>query len=255
MLIAIVPLQSPEASRDWQRVSALARRTITSLLNMTGEFRLILVCNQPPSHLPQSSALDVIECDLPVPAPNTPSRMSDKWLKVRIGLAAARRWMPAHIMIADADDCVSSRLGEFVSRNSNQQGWYFDEGYFYTEGRSFLIIKNEFHRHCGTSAIVRCEAAELPRDVYDDSCILTRFGHTAVVDEFARLGRPLEPLPFRGAVYVTGTGENDSGISYRSWDSRKRFVRELVRHRLLTPRLRQEFNLTPLIGSSLPTSR
>ena len=61
-------------------------------------------------------------------------------------------------------------------------------------------------------------------------------------------GRKLEPLPFPGAVYVTATGENDSGISLREWRGKKMLIKKLINSRLLTRRLRQEYGLYEVDG-------
>jgi hypothetical protein len=173
--------------------------------------------------------------------------MNDKWRKVRYGLAAARKYAPAHYMIADADDCVSRHLAGFAATQLSESGWYLERGYMYCEGSRFLVLKDNFYRYCGTSAIVRCERQDLPQDVDDSlSCFLTRSGHVTIAEEMARLGRPLSTLPIPGAIYITGTGENDSGLRYRSWESKRRFVQEFLRHRLVNKRIREEFGLNPL---------
>ncbi len=247
MLTFIVPLQAPGASKDWGLVSALARRCLGSLLRQTsGDFRTLLVCNEPPVGLPEHSQLEVIERDFPLPGPVPESRMADKWLKVRAGLVAARRYAPCHTMVVDADDCVSHQLAAHVKQYPEYPGWYFDSGYMHDEGSRLIYYRPEgFDGVCGTSNIVRVEEPDLPANENggrEDNHIL-RGGHTKIRAEMETLCRPLSPLPFVGAVYNLATGENHTGFSLSAWRSKKVLLQKLIRYRLLTSRIREEFGL------------
>jgi hypothetical protein len=59
-------------------------------------------------------------------------------------------------------------------------------------------------------------------------------------------GRKLESLPFPGAIYITATGENDSGSSYQGWHGIKFMLGNLLTARPLTIRIRSEFGLYDL---------
>lgn len=245
MLIFIVPLQSPQVSKSWKRVSKLACRTIASITNQSHpDFRIILVCNQKPIGLDSHPALDVIECDLPPPPNVHGDKERDKWTKLRIGLAVGRRYAPAHFMLLDADDCVNRDLAALSAAHPDGHGWYMDRGYVHREGSPWVVLKNQFHHLCGSSAIVLCDVADLPKNGDDDSRTLTRCGHGVIVDERRRLRRPLSPLPFVGTVYITGTSENHSGLRYGPFDSIRRFLGEITRYRLLTQGLRTQFSLS-----------
>ena len=250
MLIFIVPLQAPAASRDWRRVSLLARRSLNSLVNQTdSEFRVLLVCNEPPAGFEDHPRIEVVQRDFPLPGPVHESRMTNKWLKVRVGLVAARAMVPAHTMVVDADDCVSRRLAEHVSRHPSENGWYFGTGYMHDEGSRLIYYRPRgFDGVCGTSNIVRVEAGDLPETECggrDDSAIL-RGGHTQIRREMDALGRPLAELPFPGAVYNLATGENHTGFSLSGWRSKKVLLQKLFRYRPLTTRIRREFGLVEL---------
>lgn len=250
MLTFVVPLQSPQASKDWALVSQLARRCLATLLNQTSDqFRVLLVCNEPPVDVPVDSRLTTIQRDFPLPGPVPESRMADKWLKVRVGLVAVRELAPCHVMVVDADDCVSSRLAAYVSQHPDCPGWYFNRGYMHDEGARFIYLRpHGFDGVCGTSSIVRVEADELPtceEGGREDNHIL-RGGHTQIRGEMEALGKPLLELPFAGAVYNLATGENHTGFSLAGWRSKKVFLQKLLRYRLLTRAIRQEFGLFEL---------
>jgi hypothetical protein len=246
MLVFVVPLQSPGASRDWGLVSKLANRSIRSLLNQADpRFAVILVCNQPPIDLPSDKKLAVIKRDFAVPGPGE-ARMSDKWRKVRVGLVAARALTPRHLMVVDADDCVSRRLAGFVADNPDSNGWFFNNGYMHDEGsRLIYIYPRGFDEMCGTSNIVRVGPDDLPysEETESQDNPILRGGHTRIKQEMQSLGRSLQPLPFPGSVYNLATGENHTGFSLADWKSKKIFIQKLMRYRPLTRQIRKEFNL------------
>jgi hypothetical protein len=249
MLVFIVPLISPQASNDWQRVSRLARRTLHSILNQThGDFRVLLVCNEPPPNLPVHSALSLVQCDLPVPT-DRESKMVDKGLKVHLGLIAARFLAPCHFMLVDADDLVSNRLAAHCAAHPMDFGWYFDRGWMHDEySRLAFRCRKNFNLVCGTSNIVHLERTDLPIDEKKSSTekLVFGFGHHKIRSNMEALGRPLKPLPFIGSVYIVGTGENWTSFSLRGWRSKKVFLRKLLNYRFVTGGMRRDFGLWPL---------
>jgi hypothetical protein len=248
MLTFIVPLQSPMVSKNWSYVQKLSRRTLRSICQQTSdEFRVILVCNESPGEVDGLRNLIVIEESFPIPGPSTPERMNDKWLKVKRGLAEARQYAPGYVMICDADDCVSRRLAAFCNAATRCPGWSFDRAFIHDEGSSWLFLRDEFARLCGTSAIVWAEQQELPSSMDDSQgYFLLSHGHGVISDYLASVGRPLTPLPFPGAVYCTGTGENDSGLRFGNWRSRRLALQKLWKSRYLSRRWIREFGLHPL---------
>jgi hypothetical protein len=246
MLAFIVPLQSPKASSDWGRVSALCERTLRSICAQTvDDFRVFLVCNEAPRMAFTHPAIEIIEAEFPIPERTTAARMADKHEKLKRGMIAARGLAPCHVMFVDADDCVSRRLADWCSRNPAHPGWYVADGYIYTTGSRWLYRKRDFDLVCGTAAIVRCEEADFPTAMSDAKAdfFMVDCGHFEFRDPGRTRGRKLEPLTFPGAVYVTATGENDSGISLREWRGKRMLVKKLLNSRLLTRALREEFGL------------
>lgn len=253
MLVFVVPLQSPESSKDWGRVSRLAVRALGSMCAQTSlEFRVILVCNRKPDGMFTHPNLTIIEEPFAVPASDRESRMIDKFTKLRRGFVEARPLAPCHHMLADADDCVSRRLAEWCAQFPDANGWYFKRGYVYDEGTRFAFGRDDFDLLCGTSVIARILPDEMPRSMEEPqkNFFFLTHGHPIVRDSMAQRGTPLEPLPFPGAVYVTGTGENDSGLTYSQWRSRRLLLQKMMNARLLTPGFRREFGLKRLDPSA-----
>jgi len=249
MLIFIVPLQSPEASRDWAHVSRLAIRTLHSACRQeSDDFRVILVCNRPPIGLFEHPALTVIEENFPLPGADPDDRMRDKWKKVQRGLIATRDLAPAHFLCMDADDCVHRGLATLSKQEPATAGWIFDIGYVRDEGNRWVYRWPEFNRYCGTSSIVRCTADDLPASMHDpdECCPMLEFGHTRIDEGMRQRGTPLTSLPFIGTVYNTDTGENFSQIALRRWRGKKMLVKKLFGARPVTAALRESFGLYEL---------
>ena len=247
MLVFIVPLQSPQASSDWARVSALCERTLRSICGQTSaDFRVFLVCNQAPRLAFSHPALTIVEDDFPIPQPNTAARMFDKHEKLKRGMIAARDLAPCHVMFVDADDLVNNRLAEFCAAHPAQPGWYIAQGYIHTAGSAWIYRWPDFDLICGTAAIVLCAEEDFPRRMSDKKSdfFMIDCGHFEFRHPARTRGRKLDPLPFPGAVYVTATGENDSGTSLRQWRGRKMFIKKLLNSRFVTPRLRARFGIT-----------
>ncbi len=245
-MIFIVPLQSPRASRDWDLVSRLTVRGMQSIYQQTrSDFRVYLICNEPPIGLKPHPNLTIIEGDFPVPTEGGEARMRDKWRKVKRGLIAARDLAPAHFMCVDADDCIHRGLAEFADAHPADAGWYMETGYMHDEGSRWLYRRASFHNTCGTSSIIRCEARDLPASMEDDDELfpILHFGHTGICEGMKTLGRPLSPLPFIGTVYNTATGENHSEIAVRNWRGKKMMLRKIFQSRLLTRSAREQFGL------------
>jgi hypothetical protein len=251
MLVFVAPLQSPRASKHWPNVCKLAKRTVHSILDQTHpDFRLLLVCNEPPPGLPMHPKLTVVQRDLPVPDMSIwENRMVDKWRKVRIGLVATRTFTPCHVMITDADDLVSNRLAEVCAANPNCGGWVFASSWMYDENSRWILHRrNGFNSVCGTSSIVRVELSDLPaiEEGSLDETLILRSGHTQIEKAMSERGTPLTALPFDGAIYILGTGENHTNFSLAKWRSKKILIHKLLNYRPLTSRIRREFGLQPL---------
>lgn len=248
MLIFLVALQSPAASKDWSRVSRLCERTLRSICQQTSDaFRVIVACNQRPDIDFTHRALTIVEDDFPLPQ-DAPGRMLDKWLKVKRCLVAAHDDGPAHIMITDADDCVHRGLAALVEANPDCHGWNFETGYLHDAGSRTVFILKKFDRYCGTSGIVRLDAQEFPRKMSDpteDYFVLWN-GHGVVGDYLAERGRPLRRLPFIGAIYNSDTGENHTDMCLRRWRSKKMLLKKLLYTRPLTRSMRRDFGLYEL---------
>jgi len=249
MLTFIMPLKSPAVCRDWSYVSRLAERSLKSVCGQRDDaFRLLLVCHRRPETDFKHPCLEVIEEDFAIPGPAREERMADKGRKIWRGLVEARWSMPGHIMLVDADDCVSRRLAGFAAAHPEANGWFFKQGYLHDQGSRRVLRTGDFHLRCGSSHILRCEAQDLPSGVAEreSDYWIASHGHQEMAAFMEKRGTPLAPLPFAGAIYNTATSESDSGVALREWKSRRILLYKMFNYRPLTAAIREEYGLYPV---------
>ena len=276
MLVFIVPLKSAKLSRSWPLSNRLFERCLRSICQQTSpDFRVLVVCNEKPDIQFTHPNVRYIAVDFSPPLPDPQEQPTsgyeygyskdiaqmnaDKARKIRTALDYATRYQPTHVMVVDADDCVSSRLAEFVSSHSHSDGWFIRKGYLYPEGGRFLLCNaRNFHHICGTSLII---AFGLTQAVFTNPDF---YNHS--FDE-SPPGTSLAPLPFAGTVYSMENGDNIymstetrqhiHGTLLRSVFSRDIFklVRKVAKYRpaYLTPGIRREFGIYDIAKSAPET--
>jgi hypothetical protein len=155
-------------------------------------------------------------------------------------------------MIVDDDDFVSSRLADYVARHPDENGWYIDRGYMWSEGNLLLGAISKFFMLCGTSHIINARLYDLERlrRIDADDYMKRMLGsHVAVAQELAAAGAPLKALPFFGAIYRVGhpgAHSNSTGLMATFFKKATlanplRFIKTALSLRFITPKLRREF--------------
>jgi hypothetical protein len=250
MLVFVVPLKSAAVSNSWERVTRLVERTVRSACAQTcPEFRVIVVCHEVPEIRVDDRRLEFLRVGFPPPEPSTENQRKDKSRKVLAGLWRSLIHHPSHVMMLDADDCVSNRLSGHVAGHTDANGWYIAKGYFYHEGmESVHVERRRFHQWCGSSHILKPELLELPPPSSSDNW---RLKHGRLAPQMRKRGTPLKPLPFPGAVYLISHGENFNDYRSVLWPSNpaKRWLRRMLYCRPLTPAMRAEFGLSRQEGT------
>lgn len=245
MLVFVIPLKSARASRSWDRVTRLVRRTVRSACGQTcPEFRVVLCCHEVPELGFEDKRIVVLPPPADPPAANVDLQRRDKGLKVLAGLQWARDNGPCHAMVLDADDCVSRRLAQHVAANPERHGWFISRGYIHQEGRPNLHVSRRFHQWCGSSHLVRPEHLDLPTRPIEDWYL----PHKEIVSRMRKRGTPLERLPFPGGVYNVSHGDNFREYAHILWPRNpvRALARRVLFQRPLTPAIREEFGLYPL---------
>ncbi len=212
-LTFIVPVRHQDNARDWGALKANLSQTISSVSNQTSpEWRGIVVANEGADLPSLPDKWDVVWVDFPPNAMHDRGDLSidqfydafriDKGRRVLAGMLRARG--SRFFMIVDDDDFVSARLAQHAAAHPDANGWTIDRGYIWDDGGRLLLEHDEFNHLCGTSLIVRADLYGLPGRFEDAELewIKTMLGsHIRIAGILAERGAPLEPLPFRGAVY------------------------------------------------------
>ncbi len=217
MLVFIVPVKSQEITKSWELLSRLLERTLKSICNQTSpNFRVVVICNQKPNVRFMHPNIHYVEVDFPAPQPilqdsqeivgydhirslDIANKNADKSRKILTGIDFAARLNPSHIMVVDADDCVSCRLAEFVCQHPSQDGWVMRKGYMYREGSKILYVNvKRFNHVSGTSIIIK---NDLHRALFENpEFYFCSFERLPNID--------MQALPFIGALYSMLNGEN-----------------------------------------------
>ena len=251
MLVFIIPLKSKQVSQSWSRLSQLFTRCLQSVCNQTNpNFRVVVACHERPDIQFIHPQIDYVEVDFPAPDRNSAdfgevagSGDTDKAKKILAGLNFAKQFAPSHVMVVDADDCVSNQLAALVDNNSQCNGWYFKKGYVYEEGSKMLFLNTKnFNQSCGTSIIIKYSLYSLlfPSKYY--------YNHH---DRLLKNGVVLQELPFPGAIYIIKNGENQFMTVNKTQDLQKQenwllfLIKKVLKYRPLpiANNIRRNFGL------------
>jgi hypothetical protein len=261
MLTFIIPVRHPANSKNWDALKARLAQTITSISGQNGDrWQAIIVANHGADlpALPKGFSVERVDFG---PNPKYERGAADnvevfrdfvridKGRRVRAGMLAAPS--TTFFMIVDDDDFVSSRLADYVARHPDDNGWYIDRGYMWSEGNLLGAI-SKFFMLCGTSHIINAGLYDLEKlrgNDADDYMKRMLGSHIAVAQELAAAGTPLKALPFFGAIYRVGhpgAHSNSSGLiatffKKATLASPLRFIKTALSLRLITPKLRREF--------------
>ncbi|WP_426737847.1 hypothetical protein [Plantibacter sp. 2H11-2] len=254
MLAFITTLRHPQNSVDYARVELLLQETLRSITQQTSdEYVVVIVGNRRPQfELPARTEFVQVEFAAPAPATGAQTARApfvwDKGTKLGIGLIAAARHDPTHVMIFDADDFVHRDLAATVEANPDHGGWVIHDGWMYSRARNAYVARSDFNRTCGTCFIVPFAAYGVPAELTEQASqedIADAYGerlseimgaHRNAESWYREHGHPLQPLPYPGAVYHVDTGENHSGKSLSGIA------------RPLDARMIREFAITPSRG-------
>lgn len=229
MLAFITSLRHPRNSDDYGRVEALLAQTLASVSRQTAPHSVWVVGNRRPTDLPRDVNWVPVDFEAPSaldsPRTGVAAVLRDKGTKLATGLLAARETAPDHVMFLDADDLVSRRLAALSAEDPAAAGWRIEHGYRWAADRGAVRRQPDFHRHCGSGCLVRTDLYDLPADLSAGASqaeLEARLGdrlerwfgsHLYLADDLDAAGHPLAPVPFAGALYRVGTGENHSGVS------------------------------------------
>ncbi|OLP15564.1 hypothetical protein BST81_25475 [Leptolyngbya sp. 'hensonii'] len=220
MIVFIIPLKGKKMSKDWEATSRLLDRTMRSVCRQTSEqFRAIVIHREKPETDFFHPNLHYLEVDF---EPDVSSSMTakeirqqkrvDKGKKILSGLHHIHNLGidASHAMVVDSDDLISCRIAAFVNQHQDAAGWFIKTGFKYLETAAQAYWKREFYKACGTCNILNLQVIDVPALELNRGYGYYKFliDHGQVKDKLKQRGVILKPLPFPGAIYVIGTGEN-----------------------------------------------
>ncbi len=271
VLTFVIPLRHPRNSPNWPALKHRLSDTMRSIAGQDdGRWRAIVVANEDADLPPLPDKFAVKRVDFP---PNLMFERRendleafrdcvrlDKGRRVLAGILEADS--SGYVMVVDDDDFVSCRLTGFVADHFGENGWYVRNGYLWGDGGRLIFEYADFSKYCGTSHIIRKALYELPATVEaaDPDALRKIFGsHIFIRDYLERLGKPLQPLPFVGAIYRVGHAgahSQSAGLIKQVFISREllknplKLVGRLARMRLLDAGVRQHFWGSRVTGGS-----
>lgn len=240
MLAFVTTIRHPLNCRSYERVGRLLDATLSSICRQTSDdFVVIVVHNRQPRVDITDSRIQYVLADWPAPSDEATPHIGwdaftiDKGTKCAVGVATARLFHPSHVMFVDADDLVHRSLAELANTNPMHPGWYSSSGLIHTAGSRYVQdVPSGFHKKNGSTAVVRNDLIEVPTDLQPSASqqeVIERIGadrvssmlgqHGHWEDLTSAHGERMEALPFPGAVWMIGTGENHSG---NVWSGRSR---------------------------------
>lgn len=242
-----IPLKAKRVSANWDHVSSLLEDCLRSIFNQSdSDFRIFVACHDVPKvSFAGDPRLEFVVADFPPPIYRD-EQMVDKHRKRELIACRLRALGGGYTMFLDADDLVSRRLVEFVHKDRAPHGYIIKDGYELDYARGEVRPAPRFNRLSGSCAIVKWSVDDLPEVPFrQESCFfrdMINHIHPTWEAVFAREGRPLTPLPFRGAMYVWNNSENWSQMMSRV-GPRRRLLRLLKPTRKPTAEIATEFAL------------
>lgn len=259
----LIPVRHYANARDWSLLKSNLRQTVASIAAQThGDWRGLIIANEGSDLPPLPERFSVEWVQFP---PNDMHELKasatreqfydafriDKGRRVLSGMLRARD--SRFFMIVDDDDFVSSRITQHAVDHPHANGWTVNHGYIWSDRGQWLLEHDEFNTICGTSLIVRSDLYALPQRFEDASpdYIKSMLGsHVQLHHILEERNTPLQPLPFRGAVYRIGQAGSHSqapGILRKYFLNRQalrkpsQLMRDVQRLRILNRELRQQF--------------
>jgi hypothetical protein len=251
----ITSLIHPLNCQSYARVGDLLDRALRSVCGQTrDDFVVLVVGNEKPRLRFSDPRINFVQVQYPPAGPkrgqvaSRDRRRFDKGTKLAAGLLYARARNPQYVMFFDYDDLVHRGIAAYVKKYPGADAWEINVGYVYWEGSSRITLVRGFSGLCGTSNVLSFRLLDCPASLTPQSsqqeivgvlgqryveCVLG--AHSHILGHFRAKGCSIASLPFPGAVWIRGTGENAS-LS-RGFPS--------LLGRRITPDIQRDFGLDP----------
>ena len=212
----IIPVRHQDNAKDWPALVSRLRQTVQSIAHQThASWRGLVVANVGAQLPIMPPGFEVVRVNYP-PNPRYELDLTDResmydavrWDKGRRVLAGMLAAGPTgYFMVVDDDDFVSREITAHAAGNFGANGWTIKNGYIWSDGARFAFLHTEFSSFCGTSHVIRSDLYNLPPSLTaaNDDYVKSMLGsHVRIESLLAAEGRPLQSLPFPGAIYRVG---------------------------------------------------
>lgn len=263
MLAFVIPIKPKHASKDWDYDNRLFERTARSICSQDNkDFKLIAIYNDKPEinfhheniiyvkypfSYVKSEEIEDYESKIKRSySKDYAEKMMDKSKKIMYGCKLAKDINCNYIMAVDSDDLVSKKLaGEVNSSNRRNAGYRIKKGYIYKEGAKFVEVNDQIHNINGSTHIIREDLISIPdfkTNIFHDYSLFESHGYTfGRIRDLAK--EYLIDLPFAGVVYVAHKNNYSRISELMNTKSIKNFIKFLLRGRIITKELKDEFQL------------
>ena len=211
MILYSVSLKSKQISTNWDLTCRLLERTLRSIYNQKNkDFKVAVICHEKPDI---QSYPDLIyhQVNFLPPKKCVSEMVLDRDIKELIGRKIGKELNSDYIMAIDYDDCISSRISEFINCKSQlsvaPDGFYADRGYIYYESSKKIVPKSDLYKCCGSTVAMKSELCDAPDSWdYDELAKFKKNGflhsHGDLVEYWRSKGKRLERFPFESCIYV-----------------------------------------------------
>lgn len=262
----IIPLRPQSESTDWEGDVALLNRTIGSVLRQTyTELAVYVVYTDKPTELSADARVQYVPFPFGFQQWEELSNREALLLKMKFKQKAARRWDKGrkvcygskvakesgcdYLMVLDSDDLLSKHFFRYLFSRACEgrlAGWYMDRGYLYREGSRFLLrVPKHMTGLNGSTHVLRADLVRIPDFDSTDWADYNQFTDHGwvryrVEEEY---GEKMEAITTDMLVYVVHSS-NMSGVYQKEFGfNLKAIVKRLLRSKLLTRALKEEFML------------
>ncbi len=214
MLGIVTSLRARELAQDWAHHVWLLDRAVASMLAQDDcEVKVFVVCHEVPEseHL-GDPRVRFESVRIAPPRRNNDEMCADKVVKLSEGARSAIDAGCDYVMVSDADDLLSRRVGGVVAAGNGEPGWYSPSELFYRYGDWRLRFYRLPPGQSGPCAIFRSDLLEFERVVHGSPWYRTLAGDGAetYADALVSLGRRVNPVlaaghpEYRGIVRARG---------------------------------------------------
>jgi len=264
----VIPIKPKAVSRDWNYDLCLLERTVRSICGQTSsQFKIIIVFNERPEI--NFSHSNIMYAHYPFPTAKVDEiedfdsyvvkhynkeyaeKMMDKGKKIFYGCKIAKENGCDYIMAVDSDDLVSNKLALFVEQNANSgtAGWRINRGYIYEEGSFFVIKSNNIFGINGSTHIIKSDIISIPdfnKNIFWNFNLFEAHGYTLQrLKDFHQ--KELTNIFIFGIIYIVHKNNYSNIKGLTSMMSFKNIMRKIIRGKLLSKGICQEFGLYKII--------